>query len=254
MTVEGLTYRGGPAEAGASDGAVGAPAFLVIPGGGYEGYGQHEAEPVADWLAGLGLHTFVLRYPVRTRHPGPLDAARAALAWIRSGEHAVALDPARVGVIGFSAGGHLAASLATLPDGEAPDRVVLGYPVISLESDTHEGSVANLLGPDAGADLRRSLSPDRLVTSAHPPAFVWHTADDGAVPVSNALRYANALVAAGVPVDLHVFARGEHGAGLGRVGVDPGPEWWTVAADQDLVEWTGLCERWLARAGWIAGR
>lgn len=231
------------------------PAVLVLPGGGYGHYGEHEAEPVARWLAGLGMHAFVLRYPVLTPHPAPLNAARAALAWVRDGEHGLAVDASRVAVIGFSAGGHLAAHLTTdaVRDGVGPARLVLGYPVISLAHETHEGSARNLLGPDASVAERLRHSPDRLVTSAHPPTFVWHTADDGAVPLSHSLRYTAALADADVPVDLHVFAHGRHGIGLARPGVDPSPADPAVVPTDDAVEWTGLCERWFARAGWISG-
>lgn len=231
----------------ASDHAAGEsrPAILVIPGGGYAHYGPHEAEPVAHWFASLGLHAFVLRYPVAPhRHPEPLNAARAALGWIRSGDHGLAITSGKVAAIGFSAGGHLTASLATLPDGEAPDRVILGYPVISLEEESNPGSVENLLGPDSSPQLRHDLSPNRLVTSIHPPTFLWHTADDAAVPLSNALRYTAALAAAQVPVDLHVFARGVHGLGLANDE--------RVAPEDDAPEWTGLCARWLQRAGWVS--
>ena len=216
-----------------------APAMLVLPGGGYVGHAAHEAEPVAAWLAGLGIHAVVLRYRVAPhRHPAPLDDAREALAWLRGGAHGLDVDPARVGVLGFSAGGHLAASLAN--ETRPPDLTVLAYPVISFVDEPHEGSVEALLGPDADAARRSAHSADRHVSAGTPPAFVWHTADDAAVPVSHALRYVAALASAGVPVELHVFPSGRHGLGL--------------APDlPDVARWTGLCERWLGSHGWTGG-
>ena len=215
------------------------PAMLVLPGGGYTRHAPHEAEPVGAWLAGLGIHAVVLRYRVAPhRHPAPLDDARAALAWLRGGPHGLAVDPARVGVLGFSAGGHLAASLANEPS--PPDLTILGYPVISFVDEPHEGSVESLLGVPADDQHRAAHSPDRHVSPGTPPSFVWHTADDAAVPVGHALRYTAALAAAGVPVELHVFPRGRHGLGL--------------AADvPDVGQWTDLCARWLASQGWTGG-
>ncbi len=213
------------------------PAVLVLPGGGYRRTAAHEAEPVGAWLAGLGLHAVVLHYRVAPhRHPAPLDDARRALDWLRGGGHGPDVDPGRVGVLGFSAGGHLAATLAN--QSSPPDLSILAYPVISLVDEPHEGSVDALLGPGASPERRAAHSADRTVSAATPPAFVWHTADDAAVPVGHSLRYAAALAAAGVPVELHVFPRGPHGVGL--------------ATDRPaLAGWTDLCERWLGSQGWL---
>jgi acetyl esterase/lipase len=212
------------------------PAMLVLPGGGYVGHASHESEPVAAWLAGLGIHAVVLRYRVAPhQHPAPLEDARAALDWIRDGSHGLELDRERVGVLGFSAGGHLAASLANEP--RPPDLSVLGYPVISLVDEPHQGSVDALLGHGADAGRRAAHSADRRVHAGTPPAFVWHTADDAAVPVGHSLRYTAALAAVAVPVELHVFPRGRHGLGL-------------AAELPDVARWTGLCERWLESHGW----
>ena len=223
------------------------PAILVLPGGGYARQADHEAEPVAHWLAGLGIHAFVLRYRVAPdRHPAPLEDAKEAMLYIRSGQHGLAVDTGRAGVLGFSAGGHLAATLSTAAatgnpaldvPAAVPDLSVLCYPVASMTCETHEGSVKNLLGDAPPSDLLTALSAELNVTPRTPPAFLWHTADDAAVPVSNSLNYARALLAAGVPAELHVFPHGRHGLGLATDV--PGPQ-----------QWTSLCAAWLQRAGW----
>ena len=223
------------------------PAVLVLPGGGYARQADHEAEPVAEWLASLGIHAFVLRYRVAPdRHPAPLTDAKEAMLHIRSGGHGLAVDPGRVGVLGFSAGGHLAATLSTaVSTGVAdldvaaaiPDLAVLCYPVVSYTQNVHQGCVDNLLGGSPSPELLAGLSAERRVSAETPPAFLWHTADDEAVPVSHSLAYAQALVNAGVPAELHVFPHGRHGIGLGT-GV-PGAD-----------HWPALCAAWLERAGW----
>lgn len=228
-----------------ADGAGRRPLVLVLPGGGYRRTADHEAEPVARWLAGLGLHAVVLRYPVAPEgttaplHPAPLDAATAGVRWVRAGGTGLDVDPGRVGVLGSSAGGHLAATLSTVDDAAArPDATVLCYPVVSFGAQAHEGSVAALLGPGAGADARAALSAERRVTPATPPAFVWHTADDAAVPVSHSVRWAQALWAAGVPAELHVYPSGRHGLGL-------------AAEEPHVAAWTQACAAWFAALGWL---
>jgi acetyl esterase/lipase len=233
-----------PSRAGA---AGDRPAVLVLPGGGYARQADHEAEPVADWLAGLGIHAFVLRYRVAPdRHPAPLEDAKQAMLHIRDGAHGLAVDRERVGVLGFSAGGHLAATLSTaVATGSAdldvpravPDLTVLCYPVVSYTREVHQGSVDNLLGEAPPSDILAELSAEQQVTGETPPAFLWHTADDAAVPVSHSLGYAGALLSAGVPAELHVFPHGRHGLGL--ADGEPGPDQWSL-----------LCAGWLGRAGW----
>lgn len=218
-------------------------AVLVLPGGGYAGHAPHEAEVVAHWLSSAGWHAFVLRYPVSPEetseplHPAPLSAAVAAMRWIRSGAHGLAIAPGSVGVLGFSAGGHLAASLchadrlADAPDA-VPDFAVLCYPVISMVTEPHVGSTRRLLGPDPDpADLAR-MSLASQVHPHTPPTFVWHTAADVGVPVSHSLGYAAALAAQQVPFELHVFPEGPHGLGLGY-------------SDPTVRQWTELCEDWI---------
>ena len=242
VTPRGLTVVPAP-----PDTAGPRPAVLVLPGGGYARQADHEAEPVAEWLASLGIHAFVLRYRVAPdRHPAPLTDAKEAMLHIRNGGHGLAVDRERVGVLGFSAGGHLAATLSTAAatgnseldvPGALPDLSVLCYPVASLTHETHQGSLENLLGGTPPSDLVHALSAELNVTPQTPPAFLWHTADDDAVPVSNSLNYAKALIAAGVPAELHIFPEGRHGLGL--AADDPGPG-----------QWSGLCAAWLYRAGW----
>jgi acetyl esterase/lipase len=165
---------------------------------------------------------------------------------IRGGALGLAVDGSRVGVLGFSAGGHLAATLSTAAatgsatldvPGAVPDFTVLCYPVVSCLDEPHQGSVENLLGGSPSDALLREMSAELHVTAATPPAFVWHTADDEAVPVQHSLAYAGSLARAGVPGELHVFPHGRHGLGL--AGDAPGPDQWTV-----------LCAAWLDRMGW----
>lgn len=203
---------------------------VILPGGGYARHADHEGEPVAEWLRVLGLSAGVLRYPVHARHPAPVDAVRAEVRRIR------AAGAERVVLLGFSAGGHLAghAALTASPSGsERVDAVVLGYPVVSMQLDTHQGSQEELLGPEPSAEARSATSLDRLVTRAAPPFFVWHTADDASVPVQHSYLLAQALAHQGVPHALHVFPHGPHGLGLAGGTGEP-------------ASWPTLCATWLA--------
>jgi acetyl esterase/lipase len=155
--------------------------MIVLPGGGYAEHAPHEAEPVARWLGEIGVQASVFRYPLNVRHPVPLDALRAEIGRRR------AAGAQRIGLIGFSAGGHLA-GLAALAPGAAPDQTVqfgvLGYAITSMETETYRPARLILLGEDASPQLRRSTSLDSLVTSQSPPFFIWHTAEDPYVPPS----------------------------------------------------------------------
>jgi len=217
------------------------PAVLVLPGGGYSKHADHEAEPVAAWLNEIGLHCLVLRYRVAPhRFPSALQDAQAAMRWARSGGLGGGIDAGKVGVLGFSAGGHLAAALCNATAEETrPDFAVLGYPVISFKHNAHEGSVQNLLGDEVDLVGRRDQSMELQVTTRTPPTFLWHTADDPSVPVSHSLLYADALARCGVPFALHVFPRGRHGLGL-------------AIAEPGVLQWTRLCESWLTAGGWTA--
>jgi acetyl esterase/lipase len=205
--------------------------FIVLPGGGYQFHAPHEAEPIAEWLDAVGAPASVFRYPVSTRHPGPLEAIQAEIARVRTA------GAKRVGLIGFSAGGH-AAGLAALSVGAVVDAVILCYPVVSMELPTHAGSRLELLGDGATPGLRAATSVDRLVTASAPPFFIWHTAEDEGVPVEHSYLLGQALAAHGVPHALHVFAKGPHGIGL--------------AEEQGAASvWPSLAIDWLREIGWI---
>lgn len=215
------------------------PAVLVLPGGGYEEYGRPSSELLAEWYAGIGLHAVVLRYPVAPhRHPEPVLAARAAFDWLRSGApaaHGMTIDPERVGVVGSSAGGHLAACLANGIDDPALDRpafCVLNYPVVSMEHPTRPRPMENLLGPAPSWRLRRELSMETRVDARTPPTFVWTTADDRVVHAEHAIAYVDALARHEVPVEFHLFPHGRHGLG-------------TAVREPHTGQWTRLCENWL---------
>lgn len=205
-------------------------AIVVCPGGGYAGLASHEGKDYALWLNEHGISGFVLKYRLGSggyRHPIMLqDAARAVrLVRARAGEWKI--DPTRVGIMGSSAGGHLASTLLThfepgKPDADdpverqssRPDLGILCYPVITMGQYTHQGSKNNLLGKDPSPELVPLLSNELQVTPQTPPAFLWHTLEDTAVPVENSLLFASALRKAGVPFDLHIYEKGRHGIGL----------------------------------------
>jgi len=194
------------------------PAVVVCPGGGYQHLAMdHEGKQIAEWLNRQGIAAFVLKYRLgpRYRHPAPLDDAKQAMRWVRAHAADYGVDPRRVGIWGFSAGGHLAAKLAThFDDGTRPDFAILAYPVISLGEYAHKGSRDNLLGPNPDPKLVENLSNEKQVTAQTPPTFLFHTTDDNAVPVENSVLFYLALRRAGVPAELHVYEHGRHGVGL----------------------------------------
>ena len=214
--------------------------IVVLPGGAYGNLAEHEGTAYAEWLAAHGITAYVLKYRLGTngyRHPVMLDDVSRAVRLVRSFARRDGLDPARVGVIGSSAGGHLAATIATHFDaGRAdatdpveressrPDVAILCYPVISLGEFAHVGSRKNLLGDQPDPQLVTLLSNELQVTAATTPSFLWHTVEDKSVPVENSLLFAGALRKAGVPFSLHLYEKGAHGLGLGRPG-KPAPPW-----------------------------
>jgi acetyl esterase/lipase len=203
--------------------------MIVLPGGGYAAHAPHEAEPVARWLGEIGVQASVFRYPLNVRHPVPLDALRAEIGRRRAG------GARRIGLIGFSAGGHLA-GLAALAPGAAADQTVqfavLGYAITSMQTETYRPARLILLGQDASSHLRRSTSLDALVTPQSPPFFVWHTAEDPYVPPEHTYRLASALAASQVPHAVHVFAHGPHGLGLAQNA-------------GEVAIWTTLASSWI---------
>ena len=204
--------------------------MIVLPGGGYAQHAAHEAEPIVNWLNGLGVRASVFRYPLLVRHPEPLNALRAEIRHLRDG------GAERIGLIGFSAGGHLAglAALATgAGPGEAVDFAVLGYAITSMETDTYRPARLILLGDDATPELRRATSLDALVTQSSPPFFLWHTAEDAYVPPEHTYRLAASLAAHGVAHTVHVFAHGPHSLGLAQ-------------GSGDAAAWTTLAASWIA--------
>jgi len=228
------------------------PAIIVCPGGGYQMKAEHEGAPIAQWLNRIGITAYVLDYRVVPfKHPVPLTDVQRAVRLVRSRAKEWNVDPHRVGVLGFSAGGHLASSIGTHfdlggnnpiqsdpVDREScrPDLLVLCYPVISFGEHRHEGSMLNLLGNNPDDNVRRSLSNELQVTPATPPTFMWHTADDAAVPVENCLLFAQALRASGVPFELHIYPHGRHGLGL-------------AVETPQVAKWTESCEIWLRSNG-----
>jgi acetyl esterase/lipase len=236
------------AAAGKQNGAT----MLILPGGGYGGLAEHEGKGYAEFFAANGITAYVLKYRLGSsgyRHPIMLNDAARALRMVRAFAKRDGLDPARIGIIGSSAGGHLASTLIThfdsgQPDGpkldagdafdresSRPDLAILCYPVISFGEFAHAGSRKNLLGDNPSPELVQNLSTELRVTKETSPTFLWHTVEDKAVPVENSLLFAAALRRAGVPFSLHIYEQGPHGLGLGRPD-KPAPPW----ADQ-LLYW-----------------
>ncbi|HXI29466.1 MAG TPA: alpha/beta hydrolase [Vicinamibacterales bacterium] len=230
-------------------------AVIIAPGGGYGRLSMNlEGRAPANYLNTLGIAAFVLRYRLgpRYHHPIELGDVQRAIRILRARASEWHLAPDRIGLMGFSAGGHLASSASTHFDaGKAdaadpidrmssrPDFAILGYPVITfVEAWTHQGSKTNLLGDAPDASLARSLSSETQVTAATPPAFIYQTNADTTVPAENAVAYYLALRKAGVPSELHVFRNGPHGTGLGQ-------------QDPALAEWPRLLANWLRVSGFM---
>ena len=225
-------------------------AVVVCPGGGYANLAMdHEGKQVAEWLNSFGVTACVLEYRHRGTgfgHPAPLEDAQRAIRMVRAQAAELKLNPKRIGILGFSAGGHLASSAGThFVEGKAdatdpiervssrPDFMILIYPVISMtEGYTHGGSRKNLLGDRPEQALVELMSNERQVTKQTPPTFMVHGDEDTGVPVENSLAFYAALRKAKVPAELHVFEKGPHGFGLGKP-TDPASAW------------PKLCERWL---------
>jgi acetyl esterase/lipase len=233
----------------ASEKAANGAAVVICPGGGYGGLAiGHEGHEIAKWFNEQGVSAFICDYRHRGKgygHPAPMQDAQRAIRMVRSRAKEFQIDANRIGVIGFSAGGHLASTVATHFDAgnsedtdpiqqasSRPDFAILCYPVIAFgESFTHHGSQQNLLGREPDAELVKKLSNEKQVTKDNPPTFLWHTADDAVVLVENSIQFFNALHAVKVPAELHVYEKGRHGLGLAKDV--PGAEHWP----NELIAW-----------------
>ena len=235
-------------------------AVVICPGGGYGHLAMdHEGRQIAEWLNSLSVAGFILKYRHSRSgagygHPVPLQDAQRAIRMVRSRAKQWNIDPKRVGIIGFSAGGHLASSAGTHFNtrySEAkdaidefscrPDFMILGYPVISFtEPYTHVGSMKNLLGSNLNPKLMESLSNEKQVTSETPPTFLVLADDDKVVPAENSIYFYLALRKAGVPAEMHIYEKGGHGFGPGK-GKGACSSWMTRCAD--WMKGRGLLER-----------
>ncbi len=229
------------------------PAILILPGGGYTFTSDREAEPIALQFIAQGIATFVLRYSVNTKFPQALSETAASMRLIREKACEWDLDPAHIAVCGFSAGGHLAASLAVFwnhqflneligskPYEIRPDGAILCYPVLSAKHP-HEGSFEALLMDENTEKLRRFVSIEEQVDEKTPPFFLWHTFDDSAVPLEGVLVVMQTLKAHGIPFEAHIWPHGPHGLALGTLetcctGMVP---------DSPCAGWPALAARWL---------
>jgi acetyl esterase/lipase len=226
---------------------------LVFPGGGYVNLAiDHEGQQIAAWLNSYGIPAFVLRYRLgpKYHHPVELGDAQRAIRYVRAHAAKFGIDSRRIGIWGFSAGGHLASSAGTHFDNGTtnsadpierescrPDFMILAYPVITFQEPyLHRGSRDSLLGPNPDPALVNLLSNERQVTKQTPPTFLFHTSDDAAVPVQNSLLFYEALRTAGVPAEMHIYEHGEHGVGLAR-------------NDPELAKWPDLLAAWLKHSG-----
>lgn len=205
-------------------------AVLVCPGGAYSHIAWREDEPIALTWANAGFQTFVLHYGINenAKNYGPLIEACTAIRYIREHAEQWHIDPDHVFITGFSAGGHLAASAGTLWDSDAvraafgdvptrlgrPDGTILCYPVISSGEYAHRGSMYHLTHEGASAEEQAAFSLEHFVNKDTAPAFIWHTANDPAVPSMNSLLYASAMAKCGVPYELHIYPDGVHGLAL----------------------------------------
>jgi acetyl esterase/lipase len=242
------TYLPAPGRAAGS-------AVVVCPGGGYVGLAMgHEGADIARWLNERGVAAFVLKYRLgpRYHHPVQLGDVQRAIRTVRTRAPKLGIAADKIGVWGFSAGGHLASSAATLfDDGDAkaqdpidhassrPDFAILGYPVIFMGGEgTHMGSRRNLLGDAPSDALVEKLSTNRQVTARTPPTFLFHTTDDAGVPVENSVQFYLALRRAGVPAEMHLYQHGRHGVGL-------------APADPALSSWPALLDTWLRQRGLV---
>ena len=237
-------------------------AVVIFPGGGYSGLANdHEGKQPALWLNTLGVSAFVVKYRLGSagyRHPIEMGDGQRAVRWVRANAAKYGIDPKRVGVLGFSAGGHMAATVSTHYDegnasaadsidrkGCRPDWSLLGYPVITMDKTfTHMGSRENLLGTTPSQALVDSMSNEKQVTAKTPPAFLFHSTDDGVVPIKNSRAYLDSLKKRGVAGELKEYDHGGHGYGMadGKGG---------APTDAVLNTWPGLAAKWMEAQGFF---
>jgi acetyl esterase/lipase len=222
-------------------------AVVVLPGGGYGGLAMaHEGQQIAEFFNANGVGAFVTRYrhAKRYQHPIPMQDAQRAIRYVRANAAKFGVKPDRIGVMGFSAGGHLAATVSTqfsTVDGisSRPDFSILCYPVISFIEFTHVGSRSNLLGKDPDPALVKRMSAELSVTKETPPAFLFHTDADSGVPSENSVLYYRALRQNKIPAEMHIFRTGKHGVGLAK-------------SDPLLSGWSDLLITWMKGCGLLS--
>ncbi len=229
-------------------------AIVVCPGGGYSHLAiGHEGKQIAEWFNSIGISAFVLKYRLpsdeimENKTVGPLQDVQKAIRYVRRNAKKWNVNPVKIGVMGFSAGGHLASTASTHYNDKVyepvdntsarPDFSILIYPVISMEiGTTHMGSRENLLGKKPSQDMVEFYSNEKQVNDNTPPAFMVHAMDDGAVPVQNSINYALAMKKHSIPCELHIYQSGGHGFGMGRT-------------DNSESTWPKACVKWLLMNG-----
>ncbi len=239
------------------------PAVIVFPGGGYAFLSDREAYPVADHFSAHGCAAFILRYAIKPYcgEINPLLDAASAIVYVRTHAREFNIDPHKIAVIGFSAGGHLAAYISTCyndervldklrieKDAARPDATLLCYPVITAVDATHRASFMNLFGREEDVFSREEserVSAELHVTGNTPPAFLWTTSDDPLVPSRNSLLYAEALNAHGVPYELHVFPKGAHGLAMADRAARPVNDTNGDYVSPYVARWAEMAAKWL---------
>lgn len=233
------------------------PMVLICPGGGYSRTSEREAEPIAMQFNAAGFHAAVLYYSVPpAEHLQPLLDLSRAMCIIREHAEEWKINKEKIAVCGFSAGGHLAASLGvhwqkpylseiegiSYPDNQ-PNALILCYPVITAGPNAHQGSFNNLLGRDVSDELLHEMSLEHHIGKQTPPTFLWHTFDDKSVPVESSLLFAQGLRKHQIPFELHIYPHGPHGYSLATEETDPS----NMGSDPHVATWMSLCIEWLRR-------